>query len=576
MPEADDRFYYLENFRKVLAWLRERYEDLLLPEERRFAGQFGDLPLPSAALLVRMITRRGDVFRSSRLMYAEIGCPRAAAVALIAAGWVDPQPSLDWTQWRRLFTKEELSSLFAVPAPVRRLSKARLMEYLQATRYAGHALSLWGADETVFRLSVASLCERLRIVFFGNFRQDWSELVLTDLGIYRYESVAIDRQARAFRTRAEIDQFYSLFECREQLHAGVPPERVLELIPPALPDCEWIDSRRTRLLLQTAHRMEQVGQWAQALAAYRLCKAPSAKIRAARVLERQGRWKEAWDELVGIPSEEESEPVRQLADRMRKRLRRRLELAGDNLAGGESQRRGRACAPPSRRVASAWPTFLIEMAAPVVPVAIESLAARHLSSAEAPVFYVENGLLNSLLGLWCWEALFAPVPGAFFHPFQAAPADLLARQFCGRRESQLAACRASLQSGEYRERIPRTFGAKAGLASPFVAWDLLTPELLTLALECIAPQDLRRCFERILADIAVNRTGLPDLVQFFPRERRYRLIEVKGPGDRLQDNQVRWLDFCAANGIDAVVCKVGWTEDAKNRGAPLPAAAVRL
>jgi len=193
------------------------------------------------------------------------------------------------------------------------------------------------------------------------------------------------------------------------------------------------------------------------------------------------------------------------------------------------------------------------------------------------VFYVENALLNSLLGLWCWEAVFAPLSGAFLHPFQAAPADLLAHQFCARRESQLAACRASLESGDYRERILRTFRDKAGLASPFVAWDLLTPELLALALECIAPEHLRCCFERILADIGANRAGLPDLIQFFPRERRYRLIEVKGPGDRLQDNQTRWLDFCAANGIDAAVCKVTWSErgecDAQRVSMPLPAGA---
>lgn len=557
MPEPDHRFYYLENFRSVLAWLRERYEDLLAPEERAFAEQFGDLPLPSAALLVRMITRRGDVFRRRRLVYPEIGCPRAAAGPLIAAGWVDPQPALGWAEWQRLFTKAELWDLFEVPAPVRRSSKPQLMQYLQATRYAGHALSLCCADGAVFRLTVASLCEHLRIVFFGNFRQDWSELVLTDLGIYRYESVAIDRHARAFRTRAEIDQFYSLYDCRERLRAAAAPEGVLELIPPALPDCEWLEARRARLLLQTAYRMEQAGQWAQALAAYRLCKEPRSQIRAARVLEKQGRWKEAWDELGGIPPAQESEAVRQLSDRIRTRLRRRLELPG-SLAVGESQgrRRARPCATPLRRVARAWRTFCIEIPAPVVPVAVESLATQHLGTDEAPVFYVENGLFNSLLGLWCWEALFVPLPGAFFHPFQAAPADLLAREFCGRREPQLAACRASLQSGEYRERIRARFYEKTGVASPFVAWDLLTPELLTLALECIAPQDLGRCFERILADIPANRAGLPDLIQFFPRERRYRLIEVKGPGDRLQDNQVRWLDFCAANGIEAAVCKV--------------------
>ena len=63
---------------------------------------------------------------------------------------------------------------------------------------------------------------------------------------------------------------------------------------------------------------------------------------------------------------------------------------------------------------------------------------------------------------------------------------------------------------------------------------------------------------RILSDIRANRCGLPDLVQFWPAERRYRLIEVKGPGDRLQDNQIRWLTFCVAQGIPVSVCHVTW------------------
>jgi hypothetical protein len=86
----------------------------------------------------------------------------------------------------------------------------------------------------------------------------------------------------------------------------------------------------------------------------------------------------------------------------------------------------------------------------------------------------------------------------------------------------------------------------------------LTPQLLELALECISAEHLGRCFERILADLSANRAGLPDLIQFFPRERRYRLIEVKGPGDRLQNNQLRWLGFCVTVGIEVAVCKVSW------------------
>ncbi|PJI51655.1 nuclease, partial [Methylobacterium radiotolerans] len=58
--------------------------------------------------------------------------------------------------------------------------------------------------------------------------------------------------------------------------------------------------------------------------------------------------------------------------------------------------------------------------------------------------YVENALINSLFGLLCWPAVFAPLPGAFFHPFQRGPADLEAPDFHARRQAQFEACLPSL------------------------------------------------------------------------------------------------------------------------------------
>ncbi len=46
----------------------------------------------SSALLVRMIMRKGDLFRSSKLDYEEIGCPHAAAAPLARLGWLDDPP----------------------------------------------------------------------------------------------------------------------------------------------------------------------------------------------------------------------------------------------------------------------------------------------------------------------------------------------------------------------------------------------------------------------------------------------------------------------------------------------------
>jgi hypothetical protein len=85
----------------------------------------------------------------------------------------------------------------------------------------------------------------------------------------------------------------------------------------------------------------------------------------------------------------------------------------------------------------------------------------------------------------------------------------------------------------YRHAIRNTFVEKAGLQSPFVHWRLLTESLLEDALFCIPATHLKLWFVRLAHDIRANRTGFPDLIRFWPAQRRYEMVEVKGPGDRL-------------------------------------------
>ncbi|MGO2056338.1 MAG: VRR-NUC domain-containing protein, partial [Halomonadaceae bacterium] len=112
-----------------------------------------------------------------------------------------------------------------------------------------------------------------------------------------------------------------------------------------------------------------------------------------------------------------------------------------------------------------------------------------------------------------------------------------------------------------------TWTEKHGLASPFVHWPIVDEALVELALECIPAEHLRACFERLLGDLKVNRAGLPDLIQFLPDAPtgtpRYRMIEVKGPGDRLQDNQRRWLSFFHRYEMPVAVCYVRWADSAE-------------
>ena len=54
--------YYLSNFRTALAWVAERYADLLTDEEQAFITTFTALSWQAQALLVRMISARAVIF----------------------------------------------------------------------------------------------------------------------------------------------------------------------------------------------------------------------------------------------------------------------------------------------------------------------------------------------------------------------------------------------------------------------------------------------------------------------------------------------------------------------------------
>jgi hypothetical protein len=538
-------FYYLENFQTALAWLRQRYDDLLSDEERAFMSAFEALPVPSRALLVRMVMRKGDLFRSSRLDYPEIGCPRAAAEPLIEAGWLDERPLLGVTALFTLFRKDEIAGIFHLPPSARALLKPELHALVAGSAIECRPLEAWWADsaEVVFRVRVLELCERLRLMFFGNFDQTWSEFVLADLGIFNYEKVALSPAARAFQRREHIENFHAIFRCRQRFQRDEASERILAELPAPAADNAWLASRRAKLMFRIAQRYEKAEDLPAALNLYRTCGHPGARVRAIRVLERAEQWSEAAVLAREAELAPEDDVERQHLSRIVPRLNRRL--------GGPTA---------SRRRCEGWITFDVSVPAPGDDLSVEHVTRAFLAEPGAPVHYVENALINSMFGLLCWDVIFLPLPGAFFHEFHTAPADLFAPDFQRRREREFEACFAQLSTGEYAATMRRTFERKAGIQSAFVSWGLLTEELLDIALECLPPAHLERCFRRILQDVKTNRAGLPDLIQFWPHERRYRMIEVKGPGDRLQDNQIRWLQFCASHGMPVSVCHVRWAE----------------
>jgi hypothetical protein len=385
----------------------------------------------------------------------------------------------------------------------------------------------------------------MRLLFFGNLYQDWSDFVLADLGLLRFEHVPFSPESRALQQRCEVDLAMALHHCTERLEQGEAPATILEALAQWRSDNPWLARRHGRLLFALGQQCERLGDWDLALTVYAHSNHAQARIRQVRVLERCERWPQAHELAVQLAAAPANALEVQALQRMLPRLARKL--------GGPPQPRQRTQAPQ-----------LIELELPRehAVLGVEEAVRQHLAQGGGEVHYVENTLLNSLFGLLCWDAIFAPIPGAFFHPFQAAPQDLHDSDFQLRRAAEFDACLGRLDDGTHRQAMLDCFAAKHGLQSPFVFWPMLDQALLEQALACLPPAHLKQCFLRLLQDIRNNRAGMPDLIQFWPEQGGYRMVEVKGPGDRLQDNQLRWLAFCAEHGLPVAVCHVRWSEPA--------------
>ena len=551
--DLNNPLYYLENMETVLGWVLSHHADLLTVEERDRLAGFQNLSLPARALLTRMVMRSGDLFRPDKLNYPELGVPEdRALVELTGAAWLDTEPVLSMDELFRLFTLAELRPAFApllkaAGEPVN-LPKGQMRDTLLARFPDPVRVADWLGQHAkpVVRLAAMPLFDRVRLMFFGNLRQSWSDFVLVELGHQQYEPVTFTPESRAFQYRSEVDLYLAMHQCRERLDEGVSAREVWSDMP-GPSDNAWLTSRRDRLLLELGRQAERQGERELALQALSSSGHREARLKQLRLLERMKRHREAWAIAIRWQQQQLSDSEAQGLARILKRLASRI---GETPPPPPEQ-------PPIRDITLSLPK-------PATG-SVEFAVLEHLWQREAPVFYVENTLINGLFGLLCWQIIFAPVPGAFFHPFHVGPADLTREDFVVRRQTLFDRCFAMLVDGSYRERIMENYRAKQGITNPFVIWPVITDELLALALDCLPPEDLECLFRRLLLNIREHRSGFPDLIRFIPGNtepaKRYEMIEVKGPGDRLQDHQIRWLEFFAGEGIPASVCYVRWQDN---------------
>lgn len=526
MKPAHNPFYYLSHFHHALDWLSLR-AGLLAPEDALWIACFRRQPQDAQALLIRLMMRSPAHFRISRLDYPEIDVS-AAANKLTDLGWVSQDHLLTPSEAFHLLRKAELDNLYGTKT-------TKQAHWSEMAGQSDQTFHQWAKQHDCLTLTIRDQLDRLRLAFFGNLHQGWESFVLEELGIRRFPKVAMDLSC-GFEDQQEFEscwQAHRLFEQWEiiKIQAEVPSRLIEQVI--ALPDQgPSLRRLRNKLLTSMARHAERQEQYRLALSLLGESSDDEARLRSIRCLEKAGQTEQAWRLALLTRCFYQTDAERDGVFRMLPRLSKALRKSW----------------PQTPRYQPNSVKVYTELSGRPEPA-----AAQWLDRDGGISLFSENRLFTTLFTLHFWDVIYAPIPGAFFHPFQAAPADVRHTDFVSKRRELWNHGFKQLKEDDGRQ-ILWNYHRQFGTTAWGVDWRL-TAEHIELALHCVSADHLSVIFQRILMG---HRNGMPDLIRFFPDQKSYELVEVKGPGDAIQPHQRQWLRYFDQHSIPNRVC---WIRD---------------
>ncbi|NQZ07165.1 MAG: VRR-NUC domain-containing protein, partial [Algicola sp.] len=493
LPEG----YYRTNFIELIEHVFAVFEDLLSDGERVLYRQFQAASEPAQKLYVRMLTRKGCLFRLDKLVYDEIADNAAAAHELAQCGLVTVNPELGIDDLLGLYSKPQWLKILAEhEIETKKLKGLKRAEFDVALGALGEHVAI---KEIIVQLVESERFNTFKLLFFGNLEQDLTEFVLRDLGLYRFENTTIDKSVRLFTSREQIEQYLAYYHLLEDLDVVLTQDAAAivalhKKLPKASAHDKILNRRIQRVNLTLARQLERVDALEQALSIYNCCQLPPARERSARILVKQDKVEDA----LALCRMMMDEP---LCDEE--------SVIGSEFGYRTAKKHKLPWPEPDKYQP---PTETIELVQSGQGVEVD--VAQHLNK-NGECHFVENALFCSVFALHYWDVIFAPVRGAFTHPFQIRPHDLYDNDFVSNRLVEFEKAQALV--ADINHNIPRyldLWREKFGSATPFVHWDTLDEALLTKALTRIPAAHWQAIFARLWADIRANRSGFADLILF--------------------------------------------------------------
>ncbi|MCG7496500.1 VRR-NUC domain-containing protein [Vibrio sp. Of7-15] len=513
--------YYRTNFLILIDHAVHHYHDLLNQDEQRWILRFKRSSPHAQCLLVRLLARKGHFFRSDKLNYTEINNIPDAAQELESKDLLLINPDISILELTsELLTKPETLAYFPVLYDHRGLKKAALIEKAVELNVSVPTLEF-----DIYQVPSHPILDIILVLFFGNTHQDLSQFVLSELGMHRFESYPLPSELRFFNQRAQIDALLAMKSLTEQYYLLkenrlLTGTKLIELSKTLPDESEHhnVERKRQKLINLLARELEREQQYNAAFDLFSQSRLPPSRERQVRILERDDQDSAAAKKINEMLQAPFNQDEYEVAQRLEAKLLRK-----------KGQRVPRTQKPKHNE---------LHLRLDLSQQRVELAVAENFKQQGWQVYFSENQLLCALFGLAFWDVLFTPVQGAFINAYQIQPKDMYYSEFTLRRADSIENTFHLLSKHGFHHLL-HTYKQKEGIANSWVQWQHCSKTLIEQAINTIPQKTLIALFRYLLSDLQANRTGMPDLILF--KHNQYQWLEVKGPGDKLQNNQLRWI-----------------------------------
>jgi DNA polymerase III subunit epsilon len=533
-------YYYHDHFTEMLLFVSEAYGPVLTERHRAFVETFKALSKDAQCLLIRMINRRGSLFRHSAFRYAEIADAQRGLEELRNCNLVRALVESDYAEFILCHAKEALikGGKNAGLSDIRTSwSKATLTAYFLANVTFKTAHNYCGGNEFI-ALGDTEPVEFMLYLYFGKTEDDLKNFALRDLGIIRTNKNA-NLSAR-FTDEPEARACFHYNRLLDRLETN--SEEVYRSAIKAMldgPSCttDYASDMRNKAAQRVGLYFEKQRETTLAIQLYRAAPSADCNERLARLLYASGD-KLAAEELlrrmIDDPASDDE-----------------FVFASDFYARKFGGQRTGVCTALLR----AGSTITVDDAWRGNP---EAGVAGVLRRRGYKVYYAENTLWRCLFGLLFWDELFET--GQLHSGFDWMPQCLKNKTFMMSFGQQIEGKLAAVQSQTALASILRSVAAHWGKPNGIFAWEHVDMDALRAVLRA-CPLGVAAMLRLMGEDYQAMRDGFPDLMTEMGEAVAF--VEVKAEGDVIRRNQLTRLRQLNNAGIGAEIARVDFRFDAE-------------